>query len=318
MDLLSDALLSLRVIACSVGVGHCDAPWGFFMKRNHSDYVVAHSVAQGSCWLSADNMPPTMLQAGDSVLVLRGAAYSMTSDPEAKPVDFMEYWRSLGLDQLQPGTKRPAPVHFRIGCSGPDTTLILSFAYLIEHLLRSPLISALPDVIVVRARASKVFPWISQALGFLSEEQAQKPGYAATAAHLAELVFISLLRAHAVANAHSMIGWMPGASDPRIGLALQAMHGDMQTPWDIEGLAAVASSSRATFIRRFTKLMGQSPMQYLTGLRMSQAIVLLQQGMSVARVADMVGYGSERTFRHAFKRHFDAAPSRYTKRTHAS
>jgi len=313
MDLLSDALLSLRIVACSVGVGHCHAPWGFSMGRNHSDYVVAHSVAHGSCWLSADALPPTLLEAGDSVLALRGAAYSMVSGPEARPLDFMEYWRGLGLARLQPGTQRSAPVHFRMGRPGADATLILSFAYLIEHLLRSPLLSALPDVIVVRARASKVFPWISQALGFLSEEQAQKPGYAATAAHLAELVFISLLRAHAVADAHTAVGWMRGAGDPRIGLALQAMHGDMRKPWDIHGLAAVAASSRATFLRRFTKLMGQSPMHYLAALRMNQALVLLEQGMPVARVADTVGYASERTFRHAFKRHFGAAPSRYVK-----
>lgn len=69
------------------------------------------------------------------------------------------------------------------------------------------------------------------------------------------------------------------------------------------------------FARRFTGLVGQPPLAYLTWWRlMSGARMLRESDASVAEVAERVGYGSEFAFGNAFKREFGVAPGRYRRR----
>ncbi len=65
---------------------------------------------------------------------------------------------------------------------------------------------------------------------------------------------------------------------------------------------------------RFTQLVGQPAMQYLTNWRMQLAANHLLSGMdSVAAIADRVGYESEAAFSRAFKRAVGAPPSQWRK-----
>ena len=61
--------------------------------------------------------------------------------------------------------------------------------------------------------------------------------------------------------------------------------------------------SRSVFAERFSSLLGQSPMQYLTNWRMHLADEMLRaQRSSVAQIAERVGYQTETAFRRAFRR----------------
>jgi AraC-like DNA-binding protein len=78
----------------------------------------------------------------------------------------------------------------------------------------------------------------------------------------------------------------------------------------VAALAAEASVSRATFARRFTELVGEPPMSYLTGWRLSLAADLLQRtDATVEAVARQVGYESGFGLSVAFKRVHDTRPS---------
>jgi len=78
-------------------------------------------------------------------------------------------------------------------------------------------------------------------------------------------------------------------------------------------LAKEAGMSRHTFGRRFTRIVGQSPIDYLIDLRMQVAAERLRAGDPVARVAEAAGYLSERAFREVFRRRFGMPPLRYSK-----
>lgn len=65
--------------------------------------------------------------------------------------------------------------------------------------------------------------------------------------------------------------------------------------------------------RDFKKMFGVSFSSYLEMLRLRQAQMLLQEGKPVQEVAVAVGYGSDYSFRRAFKRVMGVSPSEYQK-----
>jgi AraC-like DNA-binding protein len=73
--------------------------------------------------------------------------------------------------------------------------------------------------------------------------------------------------------------------------------------------------SRSVFAERFTSLVGQPPMQYLTLWRMHVAAQQLREGRgSVAQIGFSIGYESEAAFSRAFKRQFGTSPGTWRKR----
>ena len=81
-------------------------------------------------------------------------------------------------------------------------------------------------------------------------------------------------------------------------------------------LAAEAGLSRAPFARRFTALIGQPPLSYLTWWRMTTAARLLRDADApLSAIALRVGYTSEFAFANAFKRHHGIAPGTYRRST---
>jgi transcriptional regulator GlxA family with amidase domain len=70
-----------------------------------------------------------------------------------------------------------------------------------------------------------------------------------------------------------------------------------------------AGLSRATFTRRFTALVGEPPLTYLTRWRLTTAARMLrQQDVPLSAVAHRVGYTSEFAFAKTFKREYRLAP----------
>lgn len=92
------------------------------------------------------------------------------------------------------------------------------------------------------------------------------------------------------------------ASDPRLGLALQAVHanaGNLDCPRP--GLA-VCNMSSANFARVFHQALGQAPMQHLADWRMTLARdLLLAQETTLDEIATEVGYSSVSAFDTAFR-----------------
>jgi AraC-like DNA-binding protein len=78
----------------------------------------------------------------------------------------------------------------------------------------------------------------------------------------------------------------------------------------VEELAGTVGLSRSALAERFTALVGQPPMQYLTRWRLQLAANLLRSGSrNVASVAADVGYDSEAAFNRAFKRELGTTPA---------
>jgi len=71
--------------------------------------------------------------------------------------------------------------------------------------------------------------------------------------------------------------------------------------------------SRAVFAARFSRLVGEPPIKYLTRWRMHRATRLLKNNLEVDKIAALLGYESAVAFRKAFKREVGMPPARYRK-----
>ena len=95
----------------------------------------------------------------------------------------------------------------------------------------------------------------------------------------------------------------------RVGRALAAIHREPEKDWSVALLAKEVGMSRSGFSARFTSLVGESAMRYLTEWRMQLARAqLLETSDSLSVLADRLGYQSEAAFSRAFKRVFGVPP----------
>ncbi|MGB1257887.1 MAG: helix-turn-helix transcriptional regulator, partial [Thiolinea sp.] len=104
-------------------------------------------------------------------------------------------------------------------------------------------------------------------------------------------------------------GLLGALRDARIGGALQAFHKGPGANWTVDLLAMEANMSRAVFAARFSEVMGQTPMQYVTYWRMQMAYTeLIESRRSILDIAEIVGYSSESAFRKTFKQVLGITP----------
>ncbi|MEM0924782.1 MAG: AraC family transcriptional regulator, partial [Planctomycetota bacterium] len=129
---------------------------------------------------------------------------------------------------------------------------------------------------------------------------------------LMELIFLqSVASAQALANTGQVGETLPSPamSDEQIGPVLREIRVFPAKPWTLPMMAKRAKLSRSAFADRFRRLVGQSPLQYLTDVRMTLACKLLTtEALSVSTIATMVGYENGSSFSNSFKKWSQQSP----------
>ena len=104
-------------------------------------------------------------------------------------------------------------------------------------------------------------------------------------------------------------GWLGALQDAQIGRAIALIHREPERDWTVASLAAALAMSRSAFAARFTELVGEPAMQYVTRWRMHVGLTALRdEGATVAELANRLGYRSEAAFARAFKRVIGTPP----------
>ncbi|MFL1915903.1 cupin domain-containing protein [Plesiomonas shigelloides] len=174
----------------------------------------------------------------------------------------------------------------------------------------SPLQQALPEVLVLPLSEVAL---LEPVLAMLFDEAfAARYGQTSMLSRLLEMLIILLLR-YIVAQGLCQHGMLAALSDSKLAKAMLLMHERKDEPWTVASLAQGAGMSRARFAEHFQRLIGQSPLAYLTQLRMTQACQQLLQGQSVLAVALSNGYSSQTAFSRAFVRAIGMSPARWLK-----
>ena len=90
------------------------------------------------------------------------------------------------------------------------------------------------------------------------------------------------------------------------------MHGDPARRWTVDDLAHEAGASRTVLAERFSAVLSQAPIEYVTSWRMQLAAERIRNSKdSLPAIAADVGYESEAAFNRAFKRVTGVTPGRW-------
>jgi AraC-like DNA-binding protein len=314
VDAFSDVL---RVIRLSGGVfleAEFTAPWCIGGKISTDDckpflavprhVIASHFVAAGNMQLRVEGGETIDVRAGELVLLPHTDTHVFGSDLNVALVRAREV--------IQPPQRGGIS---RINYGGGGATTQLLCGYLASDAPFSPLLSALPSVLKLDVRATASGAWIESSFRFAASEiAAGRLGSTTVIAKLSELLFVEAVTQFVSSLPAERRGWLAGLRDPQIGRALAVLHARPTEPWTAETLAVEVGMSRSVFAERFTSLVGQPPMQYLTLWRMHVAAQRLREGRgSVAQIGFAIGYESEAAFSRAFKRQFGTSPGTWRK-----
>jgi len=285
------------------------APWCISGKLSSDDcrpflvtprhVIASHFVAAGHMQLRIDGGDTIDVRASELVLLPHNDAHTFGSDLNAAVMPARQIIRP-------PPGGGISRIHY--GGGGEVTQLLCGF--LGSEISFSPLLASLPRVLKLDVRATASGAWIESSFRFaVSEIAAGRVGSATVITKLSELLFVEAVSQFVAGLPAERRGWLAGLRDPQIGRALALLHARPAEAWTAETLALEVGMSRSVFAERFTSLVGQPPMHYLTLWRMQVAAQHLREGHGgVAQIAFEVGYESEAAFSRAFKRQFGTSP----------
>lgn len=145
----------------------------------------------------------------------------------------------------------------------------------------------------------------------LSEMRQPQVGGTLVAQQVAYTLLIDALRLHQEQSNHGP-GWFAALAEPQIRTALACIHERPAHAWTLEELARTAGLSRTAFAQNFRRVVGETPIAYLTRWRMTLAThKLREKGQTSGAVALHIGYESQSAFCAAFRRFSGMSPKKF-------
>jgi AraC family transcriptional regulator, activator of mtrCDE len=276
-DVLSEFLTKLNINAKVFGLPSVCGEWQ--INTTGVSPAQFHLIARGSCYLHMRHLDaPMPLRAGDMVAVMHGDWHVMSASIELK-----------GDQGIYPEEGK-----------GAFTSLICGQFEFSER-ARKLLVSFLPPLILVHPTdAGDQFATVMRLLA--DEGQRKLQGSEVVMDKLSDALFVMLLR-HYLLSVEKPQGILAGLADDKLCKAISIMHKKPGTEWTLPLLSEIAGMSRTAFSEKFSQLVGQTPVAYLAEYRMQEAErLMLDPNNSVKKIAEDLGYGTEASFRKAFKR----------------
>ena len=302
---LSEVLGSIRIEKAECTRLEATSPWGFRSSGLKGKRVLIVFVVGGSAFLKFEGGPEaTALSGGDVVIMFDDQPFSIADHSCSRIVDSSEV-RKLRVNGV-----------VRYGGGGPVTTLMFG-KFSMDTLEALPIRSFLPQPLYLSLSQERSHAFKS-VLDLLAAEIAQ-PGMASSfmISRLYESLLVYAIRAYANNVAAPQTGWLAAISDSHLGRAIQAMYSCIHKNWSVESLAREARMSRSAFASKFKRVLGQTPLAYLTRWRLHKAGAMIRSSnTSLFKVATAVGYESEGSLTRAFKRELGVSPNGY-RRMHA-
>ena len=292
-DPLGEALHFLRMNGAFYCRSDLTAPWGLTLPPMPG-YMWFHVVTSGRVWLETEEDHAEWVQPGELALVPHGKGHRLRSDLEAPAPDILE----LPLEQVSHRYEV-----LRYGGGGALTILICG-AVRFDHPAARNLVEILPQTIHIHASESPQIEWMQSTLRLMAAEAKElRPGGEAVMTRLADILVIQAIRSWIETDPAARTGWLGALRDRQIGRAMALIHREPARAWTVASLARELAMSRSSFAARFSELVEEPAMQYLTRWRMQIALnALEEEGATVGELASRLGYRSEAAFARAFKR----------------
>jgi AraC-like DNA-binding protein len=292
-DPLGEALHFLRMDGAFYCRSELTASWGMTLPPMPG-YLWFHVVTTGAALLEVDQEHCRWLHPGDVALVPHGRGHILRSEPGVSAPGIME------LELEHPSDRYEILRH---GEGGAPTTLICG-AVRFDHPVARNLLGILPPMISIDGSDGSRATWMQGVFTLMAAEAREfRPGGEAVITRLADVLVIQAIRAWIETAPAARTGWLGALQDRQIGRALALIHRDPARAWTVASLARELALSRSVFAARFTQLVDEPAMQYVTRWRMQVAQNALEtEDTTVGELSGRLGYQSEAAFARAFKR----------------
>ncbi|MFD3836267.1 AraC family transcriptional regulator [Streptomyces sp. NPDC058642] len=265
-------------------------------------------MVRGEAWITPDAGEPVRLRAGDLAIARGPDPYTCADEPGTAPQAVI----LPGAECHYPdGRSLNGSMDLGVRTWGDrldGSAVMLIGTYLWQGEVSGRLLDALPPLLTLTSDV-----WDCPLTPFLMEEIVRdEPGQEVVLDRLLDLLVIAALRAWFSRPEAAAPAWYRAMADPVVGRVLRLVQDDPAHPWTVASLAAKAGVSRAALARRFTELVGEPPMTYLTGWRLALAADRLRDSdATLDAIARQVGYGSAFALSSAFKRVYGVSPQEH-------
>ncbi|NET39321.1 MAG: AraC family transcriptional regulator [Cyanothece sp. SIO1E1] len=312
MDVLSDVFRTLRVESCIFAKTRLRTPWG--LKQPQSEAAAFHYIVQGHCLLQVEESnvlratsphPFIAIERGDFLLFPHGHGHILADAPSSQLLD---------VDEVFAGKSAAEAEQMMVGGSGAET-LIICGCFRFTKRPTHPLLASLPALVRMNIWEAQAGDWIDSTLQLAATEIISPgPGSEEIIIRLLDILFIQVLRHQMQHLPPGHQNWLSSLQDTQIAAAIQCIHAAPENAWSVDSLAKAVGMSRSAFAARFSALVGEPPMQYLSKWRIQKAEALLRtQAMPLHQVAATIGYHSDQVFNRVFKRYMGVTPGAYRK-----
>ncbi|TME57008.1 MAG: AraC family transcriptional regulator, partial [Chloroflexi bacterium] len=273
MDVLTDVLNALELKGWISARRELTPPWRYDFAA--SPDMIFHLLSSGGCYLSVEGDPtPLRVEDGAVLLFPFGHAHS-TCDELTSPLT-----QVLHVDYDAQREYQGWP-----SASDESKMVVLCGAFHVEHPGAFPLLHSLPKVIHIPAEQGRTVQGFAEIVHLIAREAATpRLGAQVMLRRLTELLFIHVIRVWVEQQAPSSRGWVAALRDQPISTALGLIHHSPEHGWKVEELAEAVALSRSEFSARFTRLVGEPPITYLTHWRMHRATRLLKDNVEVKKI----------------------------------
>ncbi|GGV30454.1 AraC family transcriptional regulator [Streptomyces griseoflavus] len=306
MDALTALLEGTRARGAFMIRASFDPPWAVRVEDGAPLTVMV--LVRGDAWIVPDGGERLRLRPGDLALARGPAPYTCADAPGTAP-------RALilpgGACHHPDGRPLNGVMDLGVRTWGdrPDgATVMLIGTYRMCGEPGRRLLDALPPLLSLPAGARDC-PFTPL---LLEEVGREAPGQEVVLDRLLDLLVVTALRSWFDRPEAGPPAWYAALSDPVVGPVVRLLRDDPAHPWTVAALAAKAGVSRAALARRFTRLVGEPPMTYLTGRRLALAADRLRAtDDTLGALARQVGYGSAFALSAAFKRAYGVSPQEW-------
>jgi len=299
-DPFAEAFHSLRMTGLFYCRSELTAPWGLWMPPMPGS-LWFHAVTAGRCTLAVDGTASITLAPGAFTLITQGTGHFLRTEKSAETPNVLDIPHEMVSERY---------ALLRHGGGGEACTLICGVVRL-DHHVAQDLLRVLPPVIHADAFSESQTEWMASALKLMAFEAREiSTGGETVITRLADILVIQAIRSWLARDPAATTGWLGALQDRQVGRALALIHRQPEHAWTVASLAQNTGMSRSAFAMRFRALVGQSPLQYLTAVRLRIADQLLNadKRLTVGELAGKLGYQSEAAFHRVYKRKRGVSP----------
>src|SRR5256714_4453475 len=300
MDVLTDVLNALELKGWISARRELSPPWRYDFAASQD--MIFLLLSSGGGYLSFEgDLTPLRVEDGAVLLFPFGHAHSICDEltsplTQVLHVDYDAQREYQGF----------------AGASDESKMVVLCGAFHVGHPGAFPLLHSLPKVIHIPAEQGRTVQGFAEIVHLIAREAATpRLGAQVMLRRLTELLFIHVIRVWVEQQAASSRGWVAALRDQPISTALGLIHHSPEHGWKVEELAEAVGLSRTALSTRLTRLVGETPITYLSRWRMHRATRLLKDNVEIEKIAELLGYASGVAFHKAFKRGCGMPPGRY-------